>query len=339
MNACITHRLCVNSFLCWFAAILAGLLMCNTGCHRLPNFGTTTDRKSYDTVLVSDNQAADSSESQLKNIDDAEDPSELGENLLNSQTKLDAAPLDLDLPNDKTSSSVLERLKQDQLRFYSAESLIPMGVAFGIGATMANTQIDEQLQRHFRSGVVNATSDDWFERLHASKELGNGRYSLPIFGVAWLANEWVDGPPAFEAVGDWGERSMRGFLVGAPAVVAGQYLTGGSRPSEINGSNWDPLHDNNGVSGHAFMSSLPFITAAKMAKNPWAKSAFYAGSAIGPVSRMNDNAHFPSQIGLGWFMAYLAATAVEPKNGNTRGWEFSPVITPGGSGLAAEYRW
>ena len=33
--------------------------------------------------------------------------------------------------------------------------------------------------------------------------------------VAWLASEWIDGPPAFETVGLWGERSVRGVLVGA----------------------------------------------------------------------------------------------------------------------------
>ena len=46
--------------------------------------------------------------------------------------------------------------------------------------------------------------------------------------VAWLASEWIDGPPAFETVGLWGERSVRGVLVGAGPLLVTQRLTGGS---------------------------------------------------------------------------------------------------------------
>lgn len=235
---------------------------------------------------------------------------------------------------------LFERLANDQLQFYSPESSLNLIFVFGIGATFANTQLDGQIQRHFRSSVLGASTDEWFEKLHASKELGNGHYTLPIFGAAWLASEWIDGPPAFEAVGTWGERSMRGFLVGAGPVLAGQHLTGGSRPSEFEKSSyWHPLQDDNGVSGHAFMSSLPFITAAKMTKNPLAKFAFYTGSTLGPLSRMNDNAHYPSQIGMGWCLAYLSATAVANSNSKGQGWSLKPIATGSGSGLAAEYIW
>jgi hypothetical protein len=44
------------------------------------------------------------------------------------------------------------------------------------------------------------------------------------------------------------------------------------------------------------MGSLPFITAAKMTENRGYKVLFYAGSAIAPLSRVNDNAHYPSQV-------------------------------------------
>lgn len=235
---------------------------------------------------------------------------------------------------------LMERLAKDQWRFYSTENAIPMVLVFGAGAAVANTQLDNQIQRHFRSSVLGASTDEWFEKLHASKELGNGRYTLPVFGAAWLAKEWIDGPPAVETFGTWGERSMRGFLVGAGPVIAGQYLTGGSRPSELEKSSyWHPLQDNNGVSGHAFMSALPFITAAKMTDNPFAKIAFYSGSTIGPLSRMNDNAHYPSQIGIGWCIAYLSATAIDQSDSNRPGWSLKPLTTNSGSGLAAEYTW
>jgi membrane-associated phospholipid phosphatase len=140
--------------------------------------------------------------------------------------------------------------------------------------------------------------------------------------------------------GKWGERAIRGFIVGAPPVTILQQLTGGSRPTETNeGSEWQPLQDNNGVSGHAFMGSLPFITAAKMTDDRALKFLFYAGSALTPLSRVNDKAHYPSQVALGWWMAYLAASAIHATDEPDARWRFFPYSTGEGSGLLAEYRY
>jgi len=232
--------------------------------------------------------------------------------------------------------SVWRRLTDDQFHFYSSDSLLGIGLLVGAGAATANTDLDNQIHKHFQASVRNASSDDWFEFLHANKELGNGVYSLPVMGALWIVNEQMDGPPAFEAVGLWGERSLRGFVVGGPPLLALQHLTGGSRPNETNeGSEWHSFRDNNGVSGHAFMSSLPFITAAKMTDNPWQKTLWYAGSTIGPLSRLNDSAHYPSQIGMGWGLAFIAASAVTQTDTGKRGWSLKSQA----DGLAMQYRW
>ncbi len=254
---------------------------------------------------------------------------------------LEISSIDLDAllckPEEKT---VWERLVVDQLSFYSKESVLGLGFAFGAGALIANTSVDDQLQNHFQSSVRGASSVEWFEFLHSNKELGNGVYTLPVFGAAWLAKEVIDGPPMFETFGLWGERSMRGFVVGAPPLVLMQVLTGGSRPHEtIRGSEWHSFSDNNGVSGHAFMSSLPFITAAKLSENPWQKTFWYTASAIGPLSRVNDNAHYPSQVGLGWAMAYIAATAIHQTDTGKRGWTLAPQSSLTSSGFALQYLW
>ncbi len=251
------------------------------------------------------------------------------------------SPIDLEsIVGEPAKPSVWGRLANDQSNFYSRDSMLALGLVFGAGAAIANSDADVQIQKHFQSSVRGATSDDWFEFLHANKELGNGVYTLPIMGVAWIANEYVDGPPAFEHFGTWGERSMRGFLVGAPPLIVMQRITGGSRPYETNeGSEWHPFRDNNGVSGHSFMSSLPFITAAKMTDNPWKKTLWYLGSTLGPLSRVNDNAHYPSQIGMGWTMAFVAATAVQQSDTGKRGWQLVPESPSGGSGFAFRYQW
>jgi hypothetical protein len=240
----------------------------------------------------------------------------------------------------KPPATLGEKLLSDQLSFYSKESGANLLMAFGVGALLANSEMDGKIQKHFQASVRGATSDEWFEFLHANKEIGNGMYTLPIFGSLWLANTYIDGPESFETAGVWGERSLRAFLVGAGPVVIGQRLTGGSRPDETgNGSDWLPFRDNNGVSGHAFMSSLPFITAAKMTDGPIRKTLFYGGSLIGPLSRVNDNAHYPSQIGIGWAMAFVAASAVQHTDTGKRGWSIVPSSSLNSSGLAFQYRW
>ncbi len=236
--------------------------------------------------------------------------------------------------------TVWGRVLGDQSNFYSKESLLQLGMIFGAGAVIANSNADDQLQKHFQSSVRGASSDDWFQFLHSSKELGNGYYTLPIFGTAWLASEFIDGPPAFDQLGQWGERSVRGFLVGATPLMLMQHVTGGSRPYEtLEGSEWHPFRDNNGVSGHAFMSSLPFITAAKLTENSLQKAFWYSASAIGPLSRMNDNAHYPSQIAMGWAIAFVSATAVQQTETGRRGWTLKPLSSLNSTGVALEYQW
>ncbi len=258
-----------------------------------------------------------------------------------NRQSLDSSSIDLDsLSRQPEKLEVWMRLVGDQSNFYSKESVLGIGVVFGAGALIANTSADVQLQNHFQASVRGASSDEWFEFLHSNKELGNGVYTLPVFGAAWLAKEAIDGPPMFESIGLWGERSMRGFLVGSPPLVLMQVVTGASRPHETaEGSEWNSFRDNNGVSGHAFMSSLPFITAAKLSENPWQKTFWYTASAIGPLSRVNDNAHYPSQIGLGWAMAYISAAAVHQTDTGKRGWTLAPQSSLTSSGVALQYVW
>ena len=105
------------------------------------------------------------------------------------------------------------------------------------------------------------------------------RFSRRPGRVGSVQNDELSG-----AVGLWGERSMSAFVVGAPPVMLLQRLTGSSRPGETShDSSWSFWSDNNGVSGHAFMSALPFVTAAKATESPLWKTVFYAGSTLGPL--------------------------------------------------------
>ncbi len=235
--------------------------------------------------------------------------------------------------------SRMDRIVSDHRNYYDAKSFRLLAGGFLVGAVFANTSLDRQIQKHFQSSVASATSDDWYDTLHASKELGNGVYTLPVFAAAWASGAIFDESPLFVTTGRWGERTLRSFMVGAPPLILAQRLTGGSRPGENDrDSRWLPFHDTNGVSGHSFMSSLPFINAAMMTQRPWLKTAFYAGSLLGPISRVNDDAHYSSQIALGWWMACVAASAIDRTEMRTGQAQLYPYVTDGGYGGMFEFR-
>ncbi len=231
------------------------------------------------------------------------------------------------------------RVVSDHRNYYDLHSFRLLASGFLVGAAIANTQLDQELHDHFQSSVGGASSDDWSEFLHADKELGNGMYTLPIFATAWAVGAFFDESPVLVTTSDWGERSLRSFLVGAPPLMLAQRLTGASRPRENDhSSQWAPFQDNNGVSGHAFMASLPFINAAKMTDNRWLKTTFYAGSLLGPLSRVNDGAHYPSQVALGWWMAYVAASAIDRTQQASGRVQFYPYAAADGYGGLFEFQ-
>ena len=117
-----------------------------------------------------------------------------------------------------------------------------------------------------------------------------------------------------------------------------QYCLGGSRPDETSiGSPWAPFADSNAVSGHAFMGSVPFITAAQMVDRPWLKVTLYACSTFPAWSRVNDDCHYLSQSVLGWWMGYLACRAVNQTEMMSQHLTFMPVSSPEMTGLAMIY--
>jgi membrane-associated phospholipid phosphatase len=126
-------------------------------------------------------------------------------------------------------------------------------------------------------------------------------------------------------------------VVGLPPLVVTQRLTGASRPGESSAeSDWIPMHDSNGVSGHAFIGAFPWITAAKMAENPWEKAGWYFASTLTGWSRINDDAHYTSQVILGWSLAYLACDAVAQTE-RQLDYRFTPVPLPDGVGVGVVF--
>ena len=231
------------------------------------------------------------------------------------------------------------KVLEDYRNFYSCESLTCLTAAFGAGALMANTGFDTTMQNAWQQGVKPTDVGTFFSDC---KVLGEGKYALPIFGAAALTGVVLEGQPAGDIVGEWGSRSLRIFVVGAPPLYVLQMATGASRPGESSdGSKWHFWNDNNGVSGHAFVGAVPFLAAAEMVENPLAKGTLYVCSTFVGFSRMTDNAHYPSQIFLGWYLAWASSMAVSRTETHFAGMEVRVVPLPMADlgGLAVEAKW
>jgi hypothetical protein len=232
-----------------------------------------------------------------------------------------------DLPHD---------IWQDYKNFYSRDSLTLFGIALGGAAISANTTIDSKFDAWFQGHVRTGSTDGFIGGI---KWLGDGGKTIPIILGVTVLTGLTDSIPGGEAAHDWGMRSIRAFAVGVPPMLAFQEILGSARPGQSpNGSHWTPFKTPHGVSGDAFMASVPFVTAAMMAENVWLKSAFYVCSTLPAIGRINDHDHYLSQAALGWFMGYLSVRAVTLTESERESWSVSPTYINGGMGAAMEYR-
>lgn len=226
-------------------------------------------------------------------------------------------------------------LRSDYGNFYSKRSMTVAAEVFAAGAVIANTNCDQQIRNWYQEDIRSQATDDVAQ---VAKNFGEGYLVLPALGISLAAGELMDDSPHASVAGDWADQSLRAIVVGAPPLLVTQVLTGGARPSDsTHGSNWVPMHDNNGVSGHAFMGAVPFITAAKMTEDPLAKAGLYAASTVTGLSRINDDAHYTSQVFLGWSVAYLACSAVSDTEQELKDFRFTTVPVADGVGVGVVF--
>ncbi|MDZ7618992.1 MAG: phosphatase PAP2 family protein, partial [Patescibacteria group bacterium] len=204
----------------------------------------------------------------------------------------------------------------DHAGFYGWNTMRDLAMGIALAAPLANTSMDHNFRNWWQEDVRSTGTDDlaafW-------KPFGEGVIFIPAMACLGLAGHAMSDWPMFDVCGEFGERATRSYLVGAPPMLLMQAMLGASRPGETTAeSRWKPFDDNNAVSGHAFIGAVPFLTAAHMTENRAARALFYFGSICPAWSRVNDDAHYLSQVVLGWYMAYLACRSVD---GTQRGEE------------------
>jgi len=247
-----------------------------------------------------------------------------------------------DESSQNSGSSIMTTISDDYGSFYSHDRLVRLGIAFGLGAVAANTNIDEGIRIWYRDNVRSDRTNAWASDPNKTlafkaKFFGEGKYMVPVALLAASVN-YID---TDTAIGSWGANASRAYITGLPAMWFMQYATGASRPGETpEGSIWRPFKDGNGVSGHSFVGAVPFLTIAQMnPDNNYIKYASYLASAAAGWSRINDDKHYTSQVVLGWYMAYEAVDAVFDNNQKKKGFAVTPMVGIDGFGLIAKTTW
>ncbi len=232
-------------------------------------------------------------------------------------------------------ASTCDDVWHDYGNYYSRRTAIEFAAILAPAAVFANSNLDANFgawyQTHIRSSDTNRASDFF-------RPLGNGYYTIPVYVSAKFVGEYFDDVPGMGLLGEWGDRTTRALMVGAPPLLAVQYLTGGGRPSDFaDQSYWRPFHGSHGASGHAFMGAVPYLTLAGMTDDPLAKCFFYACSPWTGMTRINDNVHYLSQVWLGWWMAYLACESVNKTESQKGPMVLTPLVTPEMTGVGMVY--
>ncbi len=228
------------------------------------------------------------------------------------------------------------KVRSDHAFFYSRHTLRDLALGIALAAPLANTSLDHDFRNWWQDDVRSSGTDDlaafW-------KPFGEGAIFIPAMACLGLVGQALRDRPLFNVSGEFGSRATRAYLVGAPPMLFLQTMLGASRPGETNlDSQWRPFYDTNAVSGHAFMGAVPFITAARMTENRSARVLLYLGSMCPACSRVNDDAHYLSQVILGWYMAYLACQSVDGTQRGEESLSLVPLVYPEFNGLGLAWR-
>lgn len=197
------------------------------------------------------------------------------------------------------ASSFTNDLGAGYSSFYSTDNLPWLGQTWLVGGLIANTSLDREIQDSYNSNILSNSSDRFSSH---TKKIGDPGTTLIYFGLAAVNRIACDRDCG--VVPEWGDRTAQALLVGLPAVWTSQAILGGDRPYR-GSSDWTILQFDrqHAVSGHAFVGAVPFLTAAQMTDNPYAKATFYALSPLTAFSRINDQKHYFSQALMGWLYA------------------------------------
>jgi hypothetical protein len=213
---------------------------------------------------------------------------------------------------------------------YCSWNLLGLGAAIGVAAPLANTSADNHFRLWYQRQFVGGNADHWASEC---RRFGDLWIVVPVVlgsaAIGGACPEWT----ACSTIGEWGCRSTRGLIVGAPTVAIVQIGLGTGRPFDAESSAWHPLHDHQAVATEAFVGAVPFLTAASMTKNRPLRWAFFGGSFIATWACIHNDSHYLSQSLLGWGIGAVATCSVNQTEAGRAEVELTPIAVPQGVGV------
>lgn len=195
---------------------------------------------------------------------------------------------------------------------YGRRAFLRLGGAVMVAGALAYSGADEAVE-NFHAGTVRSAGSD--RLAHRLKFFGERFWFVNWLAVAAIDAWWQSG-----SFSRWGRANFEAMFVGLPVLWTVQRGLGANRPSSDHGNpRWRPLAADNSASGHTFMSAVPWLNlAVRCGRWPVAVAGHLASLGTG-WSRLNDRKHYPSQILLGWVIAFNAVSAVNADTAPVKG--------------------
>ena len=92
--------------------------------------------------------------------------------------------------------------------------------------------------------------------------MGDGYYTIPVYVSAKFVGEYFDDVPGMALLGEFGDRTTRALLVGAPPLLAVQYVPAAGGP---------PITSTNPTGSRSTARTAPAVTPswAPFPFSPW----------------------------------------------------------------------
>ena len=235
----------------------------------------------------------------------------------------------------KTAARDAGRVASAPARWERADWLEAGAVAGVAGGLYAGADVwGQHAALHNQSRVADSFAE-------AGRGFGNGLYTVPALGAAYLIGETMHDRRLRRASLDAVESfAISGLMISGIKVVAGR-----SRPNVgVGRGTWDGPSTGNShysfPSGHtqtAFSIATTFAT--EYGDVPGVAPAAYALAALTGVSRIYNNQHWASDVFVGGALGYFTAKAVARAHADPDGrWSFLFVPVPRGAGAAVAWR-
>ncbi|MDB6096293.1 MAG: superfamily protein [Francisellaceae bacterium] len=208
----------------------------------------------------------------------------------------------------KSGHYIWTDVKADVSNYLETDNLFLLGDAFLASGILANTGLDKSIRKSWQKNIKGSKSDSFFK---GPQHIGGIVWkSFPIYLGAMILGEMSYGTKFSGPIFEWGYRSLRTGFIGVVQQASFTLILGSGRPINNATSNWQPFRHRTGVSGHSFYGAIPFLTAAHMTNPLPLRALLYGLSTLPGISRINSDAHYFSQVVMGWSIAFLSSASV-----------------------------